>query len=309
MSARDKLAPAPAVYQAGLIKPGGRATAAEMEARAAFLIDYARRLRPVSVRQLYYQAEVHHLPGIDKSESSYDKIQAQVLALRRAGRIPYSHVTDGTRWMRRPNTYDGLADLQAEMAQFYRRSLWAEQPYNLEIWLEKDALAGVIYPVTSEFDVPLMVTRGYSSETFAFEAVANYVGDDRPLYIHAFYDFDRAGHDAARSLEEKVLRFGRDLGVSVHFHLTALDLQMVQDLDLPTREPKRKTPADRAWPHAIACELDAIPPDTLRQIVRNVCESYMPADELARLQAVEALERETIASLSLALPRDAGRAP
>jgi hypothetical protein len=61
---------------------------------------------PVTVRQLYYRAEVAGVPGIDKTEDGYNKVQRQVLDLRRAGRLPYRHIADLTRWMRKPDTYD-----------------------------------------------------------------------------------------------------------------------------------------------------------------------------------------------------------
>ena len=32
-------------------------------------------------------------------------------------------------------------------------------PY-VEVWLEKDALAGVLLPVTDRYDIPLMVSTG-----------------------------------------------------------------------------------------------------------------------------------------------------
>jgi len=72
------------LYQASPIKRL-RATKAEMEERAEFLIAYAEEHGPVNVRQLYYQAEVAALPGIDKTENSYCKIHSQVLNLRRGG--------------------------------------------------------------------------------------------------------------------------------------------------------------------------------------------------------------------------------
>jgi hypothetical protein len=91
----------PEVYEASRTK-SARRTNAEMEDCAAFLIDYAERHGPVTVRQLYYRAEVEGLPGIDKTDNGYDKIQRQVLMLRRAGRLPYDDVADLTRWMRKP---------------------------------------------------------------------------------------------------------------------------------------------------------------------------------------------------------------
>jgi hypothetical protein len=64
----------------------------------------------------------------------------------------------------------------------FAKALWANAD-SAEIWCEKGALAGVIYPVTAEFDVPLMVTRGFSSETFCFEAIAARRGDTRLYYV------------------------------------------------------------------------------------------------------------------------------
>ena len=41
----------------------------------------------------------------------------------------------------------------------YRRAIWDDQDVYVEIWLEKDALAGVVYDETEKWDVPFMVTR------------------------------------------------------------------------------------------------------------------------------------------------------
>jgi hypothetical protein len=140
------------VYEASPVRRR-RATKAEMEQRADFLIDYAGKHGPITVRGLYYQAEVACVPGIDKTESSYGKVQRQVLDLRRAGRLEYEHIADATRWMRKPRSYDSVEDALAETARLYRRNLWRDNENYVEIWCEKDALAGVIYPVQSEREV------------------------------------------------------------------------------------------------------------------------------------------------------------
>jgi hypothetical protein len=175
-----------------------------MEERALFLIDYAQEHGPVTVRQLHYRAAVASLPGVDKTEGGYDKIQRQVLALRRVGRLPYRHVADLTRWMRKPNTYDSVEQALQTTAQLYHKALWADAEVYIEVWLEKDALAGVIYPVIALYDVPLMVARGYSSETFCFEAIESRESDDRPYVVYYLGDFDRSGRDAPTTLKEKL---------------------------------------------------------------------------------------------------------
>jgi hypothetical protein len=290
-----------------------------MRKRAVYLIAYARHHGPVTVRQLYYRAGVAALPGIDKTESGYDKVQRQVLLLRRNGLLDYSRIADLTRWMRKPTTFDSIEEALQETARFYRKALWRDADCYVEIWCEKDALAGVIYPVTALYDVPLMVARGFSSETFCFEAIEARVGDERPYLVYYLGDFDRAGRDAAAALKEKLERFGAQRGVDVTFIHLAIHEHDIAEFDeasrqvrviiavastvapldrwLPTREPKRKSRNDQLWPYPFACELDAIEPDDLRALVRCAIEYHLPADQLKLLQIAEASERELITSL------------
>jgi hypothetical protein len=86
-----------------------------MKERAEFLIAYALEYAPVTVRQLFYAATVVGL--IEKSESGYDKVQAQVLKLRQDRRMPYRCVADETRWMRKPRSFDGWEDALRDTAR------------------------------------------------------------------------------------------------------------------------------------------------------------------------------------------------
>lgn len=278
------------VYTASPIKRR-RATQEEMEDRAVFFIEYARQHGPITVRGLYYQAEVRGIPGIDKTEAGYTKVQQQVLALRRAGRLQYEWIADATRWMRKPNSYSGIEEALASTARFYRKSLWRDAAIYLEVWCEKDALAGVIYPVTSDYDVPLMVARGFSSETFCYEAVASRGDDKRPYHVVYLGDFDRSGKDAERSLKEKLIRFAAKKGIEVVFTSLAVTLEQVEEYDLPTRPHKRQTTADQKWPHSFACELDAIAPDEMRRLIEEAINEHLSKDQLWLLQQVEASER------------------
>jgi hypothetical protein len=258
------------------------------------LIDYASQHGPITVRGLYYQAEVRGLPGIDKQDSSYGKVQRQVLDLRRAGRLAYEHIADATRWMRKPKAYDSEQEALEDCARLYRKNLWRDMDTYVEIWCEKDALAGVIYPITAKYVVPLMVTRGFSSETFCYEAVAAREGDPRPYYVYYLGDFDRAGMDAARSLEEKLRRFGEDDGLEIVFESIAVTQDQVREWNLPTRLPKRESSADKKWPYTFACELDSIPPDDLRNLVERVINEHLSQRELAILKVSESSERENM---------------
>jgi hypothetical protein len=268
-----------------------RATPDEMEVRAAFLIGYAQRHRPVTVRQLYYAAETHGVPGIGKDERDYEKVQQHVLKLRRQGRLPYRDIADLTRWQRKPVSFYSVEDALEQTAKLYRRNLWHDVGMLVEVWLDKDALAGAVYPVTSEYDVPLMVYRGFSSETFAWEAVQSYADEKRPVVILHVGDFDRAGEDARRDLERKLTGFAGAVGLDIHFLHLGVTLEQIAALGLSRRLPKRSTAADQRWPYDFAVELDAIPPDTLRDIVRAAIEEFLPPEQLAVLKAAEQSER------------------
>lgn len=81
--------------------------------------------------------------------------------------IPYEWITDGTRWITKPDSFTGIDQTLNDAAASYRRSLWHDQAVDVHIFTEKDAISGVILPVTEAWDVPLGVLRGYSSESFA----------------------------------------------------------------------------------------------------------------------------------------------
>ena len=286
------------VYEASPIRRQ-RATKAEMEERAEFLISYAEAHGPVTVRQLYYRAEVEGLPGIEKTDSGYVKIQRQVLDLRREGRLDYGLIADGTRLMRKPRSYDSVQDAIESTARLYRKNLWLDANDYVEIWCEKDALAGTIYPVTSEYDVPLMVTRGFSSETFAYSAIEWHENDARNYYVYYLGDFDRAGQDAASSLCEKLFRFWEENpriveDTEINFEVLAVTEKQIQEMGLSTRKPKRNTMADQRWPHDFACELDAIDANTLRDLVRTCIEKHLPPEQLKILKVAEESERELL---------------
>ena len=269
-----------------------RATGAEKEARAAFLIDFAERFAPVGVRQAYYAATVAGLA--EKTEHGYSKIQSQVLKLRRDGRLPHAHIVDMSRRVHQSLAFDGVEEALNFAADSYQKAIWSGTGLQVEIWVEKSALAGTLRPLTDDLNIALCPTGGYCSESFAHSAVERLAGTSDVLIVLALYDFDRSGQDAARSLGEMVNRFGQLYGVPVVFETLCLTEDQVISLDLPTRPAKRATAADQRWPHAFAAELDALPPYTLREIVQEAVVGLMCASERERLQEAEQAERADI---------------
>ena len=278
-----------------------RATKKDMEERAQFLISYAREHSPVTVRQLYYAAEVAEVSGIDKTEGSYKKVQGQVLKLRREGRLDYGHIADNSRWMRSGKTYGSPLEAALEISRSYRKALWADKEERVEVWIEKDALAGVIWPIAYDYDVHLAVTRGFCSETFAWESAESHAVSGKRVKVLYLGDFDRSGQDAMMNLKSKLYAFAGESGADVEFINLAVTPEQIRKWKLPTREPKRTTPADLKWPHPYACELDAIPPKELRKLVENAIQYYLPARELEVLKTIEDQEKIQMETLFMGL--------
>jgi hypothetical protein len=181
-----------------------RRTRAEMEALDAALVEIVEQFSPVTVRQAFYQAVNRGL--VPKSESKgYRVVQRRLVALRESGTIPYGYIVDGTRYVHGYRRYDDLAEFTTYAAGLYRKDYWATSEVNVEVWLEKDALKGVLVPtVVDECGLGLHVTRGFASITYLQEAAAQIDADGRPTYVYVLTDFDPSGVSIAEKVEEEL---------------------------------------------------------------------------------------------------------
>ena len=173
------------IYQASPIKRH-RSTKAEVERRRARLFDIVKTMNPMTVRQVFYQATVRDI--VEKTEAGYTKVQTDLVVMRRAGVLPYGWLADNTRWQRKPRTFDSIEEALQETARLYRKALWADADCYVEVWLEKDALAGVVLPITAMYDVGLMVARGYASLSFCTAPPSTSLSLEVPTYIYHLGD-------------------------------------------------------------------------------------------------------------------------
>lgn len=187
------------VYPASLIKRS-RTTKSQMEARRAALFRIVQAMKPMTVRRVFYQATVAGV--IDKTEGGYREVQTDLVTMRRDGELPYAWLADNTRWQRKPLTFTGVQEALEHAAKSYRKALWADPDAYVEIWLEKDPLAGVVIAVTSEYDVPSMVARGYASLSFLRGAPEYIDSLEVPTFIYHLGDYDPSGVSAGEKIEQ-----------------------------------------------------------------------------------------------------------
>ncbi|MEX2644477.1 MAG: hypothetical protein WD270_13560 [Acetobacterales bacterium] len=270
-----------------------RATKSEVQDRRDAIYAIVKVQQPMSVRQVFYQASVHGI--VEKAESGYRKVQTDLTLMRRDGTLPYGWLADSTRWRSKPDSFNSAKQAVVETARYYRKALWSDLDTYVEIWLEKDALAGVVYPVTALYDVPLMVARGYASLSFLHSAAEEIRSLRRRTYIYHLGDYDPSGVNAAEKIEETLKEMAPDDDIT--FERIAVTPEQIEAWDLPTRPTKKSDTRSKGFGD-VSVELDAIPPDRLRELVTSVLELHLPADQLETLQAAEASERQMLRGIA-----------
>jgi hypothetical protein len=280
------------VYVASDIKSKrSRRTKAEVAAVRNAILDILEDDNPQTVRQVFYALTVRGV--IAKAEIEYQRTVIRLLVeMREAGEIPFEWIADNTRWMRKPSTFVGLEACLQNTSRFYRRDLWAAMPVYVEVWCEKDALAGVLMEETEVFDVPLMVAKGYASLSFLHSAAMAIQDKGKPAYIYHFGDLDPSGVDAARDIETKPRRYASD--AEIHFERPAVTRAQVEEWNLPTRPTKQTDTRAKKFGSATSVELDAIPARKLRELVRDVINRHVDQQQLEFLRAAEKSERELL---------------
>jgi hypothetical protein len=252
------------------------------------ILDILGADNPQTVRQTFYAATV--VGVVEKEEREYKgTVDRLLVEMREDGTIPFEWIADNTRWQRKPSTFVGLEHCLNSCAENYRRDLWAAMPVYLEVWCEKDALAGVLWEETKTYDVPLMVARGYSSLTFLHTAALAIKAEGKPACIYHFGDYDPSGVDAARDIEAKLRRYAPE--AEIRFERVAVTPEQIQSWDLPTRPTKQTDTRAKKFGSATSVELDAIPARQLRQLVRDRIERHIDQRQLDMLKAAEESER------------------
>jgi hypothetical protein len=279
-----------------------RRTQREMELLREIIEHVVSSDHPMTVRQVFYR--LVSLGAIEKSEASYRSVVVRLLTkMRLEGQLPWAWITDGTRWMHKSVRYGSVEEALEATRRHYRRDYWRELDHYVEVWLEKDALAGVLYQVTDEWGVPLMVTRGFASLSYVHNAAETIARVRKPTFIYYFGDYDPSGVEIDRNLERRLREFAPHSRIA--FERVAVRREQIDELRLPTRPTKRAANHGHGLHEGESVEVDAIPPATLLAMVRGAIERHVDPARVAVLEAAEASERELLGGLPAMLRADA----
>lgn len=234
------------------------------------ILDYAGQGFELTLRQLYYQFVARDL--IPNSQREYKNLGSIINDARLAGDLPWDAIVDRTRSLRANSHWTSPASIMQGAARSYAIDKWEGQPTRIEVWIEKDALVGVISDVCDLLDVPYFSCRGYTSQSEMWNAAQRLIGYEQDggqetVILH-LGDHDPSGIDMTRDIQDRLRLFGAETEV----RRIALNRDQIDRYD-PPPNPAKTTDAraaDYVAEHGPnSWELDALEPRVLIDLVRE----------------------------------------
>jgi len=264
----------------------------------AIIQEYQAQGFILTLRQLYYQFVSRDL--IKNTMREYKRLGSIINDGRMAGLIDWSALEDRTRNLETLAHWDSPTDIVEAVSQQYRIDKWARQPHRVEVWIEKDALAGVIEGVCQEFDVPYFSCRGYTSQSEMWAAGQRLLryrkGKQPPVILH-FGDHDPSGIDMTRDIRDRLQLFMGGL----ELRRLALNFDQVEQYDPPPNPAKLtdsrigaylRDHGNESW------ELDALEPAVLVELIRNEVTGLIDQDAWDDAVAEETEARGHLAAIA-----------
>lgn len=254
----------------------------------------------MTLRQVYYQMVARGL--LENKKTEYDNLGSLISTARLAGLVDWAAIEDRTRRVNYHSSWDTPQDILEGAAQSYRENPWKDQESYIEVWIEKEALAGVIAPVCDRWRVPYFPCRGYVSQSAQYEAgrrikyQRDHLGKT-PLILH-LGDHDPSGIDMTRDNDDRLTMFAR-MGIEVK--RLALNMNQIEEYDPPPNPVKeldsrsggyRERFGDESW------ELDALAPPVIDQLIEEEISDRVDGTVWATSLEAEEESRDELSILS-----------
>ena len=230
----------------------------------------------LTLRQLYYQFVARDF--IPNEQREYKKLGEAIGTGRMAGLISWKAITDRTRFLREQSAWSSPANIVRACAKHYQENLWRSQSTRIEVWIEKDALIGVIENVCVKFRVPYFSCRGYVSLSEMWEAAQRirHSPQHETMILH-LGDHDPSGIDMTRDIENRLNIFikGRK---ALTMQRIALNMDQILQQEPPPNPAKLSDSrcqkymaefGENSW------ELDALEPAFLNRLIEHEIEEVI----------------------------------
>ncbi|MBE4790969.1 hypothetical protein [Streptomyces caniscabiei] len=252
--------------------------------------EYAAQGFDLTLRQLYYQFVARDV--IANKQTEYKRLGGIINDARLAGLLDWNYIVDRTRNLRSLAHWDAPQSIIQSAASGYRTERWADQPRRVEVWIEKDALVGVIAGACERNDVDYFSCRGYASQSELWGAAQRMTRYERagqkPVVIH-LGDHDPSGVDMTRDIRDRLALFGADVDV----RRIALNMDQIEEHEPPPNPAKLTDSRATRYIHEhgrSSWELDALEPTLLDRLIEDEIEAHRDDDLWD--QATQAMWRE-----------------
>jgi hypothetical protein len=188
-------------------KPGVEASQVIAQANA-ICRDYQQQGFDLTLRQLYYQFVARDL--IPNTQQSYKRLGDIINKARLAGLLDWDYIVDRTRNLRGNSHWDTPESIIRSAARSFAIDKWAGQPRRVEVWVEKDALAGIVGRVAGRADVDYFACRGYVSQSELWSAAQRqmrYIAAGQGVTVLHLGDHDPSGIDMTRDIRDRLQNF------------------------------------------------------------------------------------------------------
>ena len=240
--------------------------------------EYAEEGYRLTLRQLYYQLVSRDI--IPNEVRQYSRLSELLVKGRMGGVVDWEAIEDRIRVPFIPYWSSGISDALDDTISQYRLDRQKGQDVYIEVWVEKDALSGVLKPITSHYHVNLMVNRGYSSCTAmhdAFTRIERAENNGKTAVILYLGDHDPSGLDMIRDIDDRLTEFG----VSAEVVPIGLTQAQIKKYSPPPNPAKVKDPRAKAYMRMYgntSWEVDALNPKTLNALVKKNVEDRIDMD-------------------------------
>lgn len=242
--------------------------------------------------------------GSKNAEPNYDWLGDVINDARLAGLIDWSAISDRTRHLRELSHWTTPSSIIRSAASSYRLDKWEGQEYRPEVWIEKDALVGVIAGICQELDVPYFSCRGYVSQSEMWatgQRLLSHIENDQKPYIIHLGDHDPSGKDMTNDITKRLEMF-TDGSEGYEFGLKriALNHSQVLQYDPPPNPTKLTDSRANAYieEFGMECwELDALEPSVIVDLIRDEIFNFRDAATLAQVVSQEEREKRELAQI------------
>lgn len=273
----------------------------------AIIEEYQEQDYVLTLRQLYYQLVSRDI--IPNKQTEYSKLSTILKEGRMAGIVDWDAIEDRLRKPSTPGSWESPADILDTAAQAFMLPRMADQRNYIEVWVEKDALSGVLKRVTEKYHIPILVNRGYSSASSMYDSFKRFdSAQDRSQDVHILYlgDFDPSGIDMIRDIEARTREFIEgQYGDPYAFNFTvtpiALTRQQIRDYSPPPNPAKMSDPRAGGFvaEHGrTSWEVDALRPEVLNQILTDEIINLIDEDMYDNIVSQESDMRKKLHNLS-----------